>query len=371
MRFGLVLHGELSGASGGFLYDRMLVERLQARGHTVDRIELAWRSYGACLLRNLGGRSFDSVVSYPGDLLIQDELAHPSLVRANQVRRRRGAGPAVAIVHLLRSSEKRSASDRALSRQVEAAYLRGVDGMVFNSDATRAAAESLMGERADGVVVTPGGDRLGPGILNGWIEERGLRSGPLRVLFVANLLRAKGLLTVLEALSRLPPDQWELTVAGSAEPDAGFAEEARRAAGRLGPEARIRFTGHLDGEALAAEYRSHHVLAVPSAYEAFGIVYLEAMGFGLGPVGTTAGGAREVIEPGISGYLVRPGDVEGVADVLRRLQADRDLLCRVGTEARRRFERLPGWEQSMDAACDYLCAVAVRARDARGSHRHG
>ena len=366
MRFGLVLHGELAGASGGFLYDRMLVERLQAHGHTVDRLELAWRSYAACLLRNIGGRSFDSVVSYPGDLLIQDELAHPSLVRANRLRRRLGAGPSVAIVHLLRSSERRSAPDRFLSRRVESAYLRGLDGMIFNSGATRVAAESLMGKRADGVVATPGGDRLGPGIVNGWIEERGLRGGPLRVLFVANLLRAKGLLTLLEALSRLPPSEWELTVAGSGEPDPGFAGQARRAADRLGPDARIRFTGHLDGEALAAEYRSHHVLAVPSAYEAFGIVYLEAMGFGLVPVGTTEGGAAEVMEPGVSGYLVRPGDAEAVAGILRRLHADRALLCRIGREARRRFERLPGWEQSMNAACDYLCAVAAQRKRNHG-----
>ncbi len=197
MRFGLVLHGNLEGASGGFLYDRMLVERLEARGHTVEPIELAWRSYGECLFRNLGGRSFDAVVSYSGDLLIQDELAHPSLVRANRLRRRRGAGPAVAIVHLLRSSEARSAPDRALSRWVEARYLRGLDGMIFNSAATRVAAESLMGKKADGLVATPGGDRLGPGIANGLIEERGLRRGPLRILFVANLLPGKGLLTLM------------------------------------------------------------------------------------------------------------------------------------------------------------------------------
>jgi glycosyltransferase involved in cell wall biosynthesis len=359
----LVIHGGLSGRSGGFLYDRMLVERLRARGHTVDVLELPWSSYARCLTRNLGGRWLHAVTGFRGDIVIQDELAHPSLVAANRIRRARGEGPSVAIVHLLRSSEARAGADRTVSRRVERAYLRGVDGTIFNSRATRGAVEALVGGQVKGVVVTPGGDRLGPGPGDGEIEARSREPGALRVLFAANLLPAKGLTTLLRALSRLPPGCLVLTVAGSPDADRSYASRVRRDAARQEREGRVRFVGHLDGEDLAREFRSHHVLAVPSRYEAFGIAYLEAMGFGLVPLGTTRGGASEVIRDGETGFLVPPGDEERIAEALLGLHQDRGRLGRMARAARRDFAAHPGWARVMDEACEYLQAVASGGRE--------
>ena len=57
----------------------------------------------------------------------------------------------------------------------------------------------------------------------------------------------------------------------------------------------------------------HQVLAVPSLYEAFGIAYLEAMGFGLPVIASSAGGAHELITQGEHGFLVAPGDAATLA----------------------------------------------------------
>ncbi len=80
MKLGLVIYGSLDTLSGGYLYDRKLVEYLRAQGDTVEIISLPWRNYAAHLTDNLHFRLPPDL-----DLLIQDELNHPSLISANSL----------------------------------------------------------------------------------------------------------------------------------------------------------------------------------------------------------------------------------------------------------------------------------------------
>jgi glycosyltransferase involved in cell wall biosynthesis len=96
---------------------------------------------------------------------------------------------------------------------------------------------------------------------------------------------------------------------------------------------------------LAQRLAHSHLLAVPSSYEGFGIVYLEGMWFGLPAIATSAGAAREIISPGRDGFLVPPGDPETLSDCLRRLAQDRGQLCAMALAAHRRAARHPTWEE--------------------------
>ena len=101
---------------------------------------------------------------------------------------------------------------------------------------------------------------------------------------------------------------------------------------------------------------SHHLLAVPSTYEGYGIVYLEGMGFGLPAVATTAGAAGEIITHGVDGFLVPPGDAPALAQCLRCLAGDRPLLTALSLAARRRYLAQPTWEQTAGQIRDFLLA---------------
>jgi glycosyltransferase involved in cell wall biosynthesis len=358
MKVGLVIPGNLDFPSGGFLYDRQLVAALRRAGDEVDVISLPWDAYAVSIARNLDPRLHERLRSWRGDLLLQDELAHPSLLLVNRGFLWDRSIPTVSIVHHLRSSERRRAMSSAAARFAERAYLRSVDAFVFNGRATRQAVENLTGKASRCIVAPPAGDRLGCGATEEEAAARSSESGALRVLFVGNLIPRKGLLDLLGALAAIPRKEWSLTVAGSRDADPAHARQVERFVDRHGLRPNVVMRGHLGDAELAHQMRAAHVLAVPSEYEGFGIVYLEAMGFGVVPIGSSAGGAAVVIEKGRSGFLVRPGDPAALSRTLRHLAADRSALESLSLGALRRYRQFPGWEQRMAEVRSWLCALA-------------
>ena len=87
----------------------------------------------------------------------------------------------------------------------------------------------------------------------------------------------------------------------------------RRQIEAAGLTARVSLLGTASDQDLAARCAASHVLAVPSSYEGFGIVYLEGMQFGLPAIAGTDGAAQEIITHGENGFLVPPGDPEALA----------------------------------------------------------
>ena len=361
MRIGLIIYGSLETITGGFLYDRMLVEHLRRQGDQVEVVSLPWRSYGRSLGHNLSRSLFHRLRNAPFDILLQDELTHPSLFWLNRRVRRAAKYPIVAIVHLLRSVEPRPAWQNRLYGWVERRYLRSVDGSIWNSQATRRAAETLGSQGRPGVVAYPGGDHLTPTISKREIGKRAREAGPLRVLFVGNVSPVKGLHTLIEALSHMPSGTWRLSVIGSLTAASGYVGSVRNQIGRTGLSDHIELLGALPNIEVAAHLERSQVLAVPSAHEGFGIAYLEAMGFGLPAIASAHGAASEVVGHGQEGFLVAPGDAEALVQHLTRLHQDRGLLASMGLKARERYAAHPSWAESGETVRSFLHGLTHEA----------
>lgn len=86
---------------------------------------------------------------------------------------------------------------------------------------------------------------------------------------------------------------------------------------------------------LQEEYRRHDIFVFPSLYEGFGIVFLEAMASGLAVVATRVGGAEDIVEDGVNGRVVPPGDPEALAEVLVELWSNVDVRMKLGAAAQR------------------------------------
>src|SRR5215510_14249852 len=108
MKIGFVIYGSLNMVSGGYLYDRKLAEYLREQDDTVEIISLPWRNYAAHLTDNFRFRLPPNL-----DVLIQDELNHPSLIGANAGKH---PYPVISLVHHLRCSELRPQWQNTLFR---------------------------------------------------------------------------------------------------------------------------------------------------------------------------------------------------------------------------------------------------------------
>ncbi|OYR84062.1 hexosyltransferase [Halorubrum ezzemoulense] len=367
MRVTLVLAGDIESESGGFYYDRRLRDRLRERGHAVEVVSLPRGSYRERLAPNLRARRLADRLS-EFDVVVEDGLAHPSVLCAN----RRLDAPSVALVHMIawraRAAEGVRSSGTGAGERVRAElgrrgvaaierrFLRGVDAAVYNAETTRRDAAGLGGP-ARSVVAPPAGDRFEPVVSASEIRERA-RSGPLEVTFLGNVVPRKGLDTLVEGVARLDRAavDWRLTVVGDRTIAPEHVERVEGMTAEAGIGDRVRFAGRLDDATVAARLRESHVLAVPSQYEPFGMVYLEAMGSGCVPLATTAGGASEFVRDGDSGVLVPPGDPRAVSRALRDLD-DRDRLAEMGIAARRDYEARPGWPETLDRVVDFLAAT--------------
>jgi len=359
VKIGLLIYGTLDIVTGGFLYDRLLVDYLQSREDQVEVISLPWPSYRRGLLDNFSRSLRQRLEGLDCDLLLQDALIHPSFFRLNRWLRRRLECPIIALVYHLRGNEDHPPWRRRFYRWVEGRYLRTVDGYVCISRALKGDVEKLAGNSRPLMVAPGGGDRLPGEISPERIAARALAPGPLAIVFVANLIPRKELHTLLAALDRLPRAGWRLTVAGSLTMDTAYVEDIRNHLERTGLRSQVELAGTLDPEELAGLLEKSHVLAVPSSYEAFGIVYLEGMGFGLPAIASTAGGAGEIINPGKDGFLVAPGDVATLAGHLERLLLDRGLLLQMSLAALVNFERHPTWEESLRSIRGFLHSFKV------------
>jgi glycosyltransferase involved in cell wall biosynthesis len=347
MHIGLVIYGSLDTISGGYLYDRKLVDYLRSQGDIIEIISLPLRSYTAHLMDN-----FRFKLPKKLDILIEDELNHPSLILPN---RRKHSYPVVSLVHHLRSSELRPAWQNNIYRFFEKKYLQSVDGFIFNSKTTKKAVLNLIQKDKPSVLAYPPVDQFGGPISPQEIRERAGRN-EFRILFLGNVIYRKGLHTLLEAVQDLHA-KVHVDVVGSLTSEPAYVSLIEEIIRKNQLASCVTLHGSLNRETLIDRFKDAHVLVVPSSYEGFGIVYLEGMGFGLPAIGTTAGAAVEIIDPGKTGYLIAPEDVKTLARHLNFLATNRNLLLHLSINARERYLRQPLWTGAARNIRDFLYSL--------------
>jgi phosphatidyl-myo-inositol dimannoside synthase len=155
--------------------------------------------------------------------------------------------------------------------------------------------------------------------------------GGLVVLTVARLIAAenyKGVDHLIRAVAQLVPKlaAVHLVVVGGGD-DLPRHQEL---AAELGIAARVHFFDALCSAETAACYAHCDVFALPSTGEGFGFVFLEAMAFAKPVIGAAAGGVTDIVEDGLNGLLVAPGNVGQLGQALERLLTSESLRAQLG-----------------------------------------
>jgi len=342
MKLALLVPGPFDTISGGYIYDRRLVEGLSRLGHDIRVVELAGRHpLPDTAAEQAAAEALEAV---PEDTrLVIDGLGLPAFAPLVEVLERRRA---VALIHHPTALETGfPETDRAALKERERALFPRMARLVATSPLTaRRLAEEFGADPARIGVVEPGTDPAP--------RARGSGGPGVALLSVGALTPRKGHDVLLRALAGLPDLDWHLTIAGGPR-DPVHAQGLHALAEELGIVQRVTFAGEPDAAALDALYDRADIFALATYWEGYGMAAAEALARGL-PLAITAGGAVAELVPVEAGIVSPPGDVISFTKALRRLIFDTEMRQEMAQAAWEAGQRLPRWE---DRATTFIAEI--------------
>lgn len=264
-------------------------------------------------------------------------VAHPAIALADAL-----AVPLVATLHATEAGRHAGWLSHPLNRQVHSVewwLAQRADALVTCSAAMRAEVAHLFDIDPGPITVihngiAPGGWRVGARRIAA-ARRRWRRPGEALLLYFGRLEYEKGPQDLVAALARIRRRHpgTRLLVAGTGTQRDALVELARRHRVRRS----VTFLGHLPDADLADLLGVVDAAVLPSRYEPFGIVALEAAAAGTPLVVSTAGGLGEVVVPGETGVSFAPGDVAGLVDAVGEVLDDPAAAARRAEAARARL----------------------------------
>jgi glycosyltransferase involved in cell wall biosynthesis len=360
LRVTFVTEGDPDRMSGGSLYHRRLRDLATGEGATVRFVSVPTRRFPLAVV---DGRSVLRDAAADADVVVVDSLASNTLGPWLAARHRQ-LPPLVGSVHqALGGSDAGPVRRRSTSLADRLAW-RACQVLVVPS-ALLADGLRDAGVRHPALRVVPPGHELPPATSGRGCRD--LRAGRrLAVLCVANWLPRKGILSLLDAVAALPDDAVTVHLVGDEHVDRRHRNEilARLARADVGPRC-VRH-GVVARDHIAALYDAADVFVMPSTEEPYGIVYGEAMALGLPVIGWNVGNLPNLVDDGVEGLLVAPGDTAALTDAIGTLADDDTLVKHMAVAAFERAGRLPTWH---DTAHQFFaaCREALRRSTSPGS----
>ena len=192
-----------------------------------------------------------------------------------------------------------------------------------------------------------------------FVRPEGVEPEPNRVLFVGHTEdKNKGFRYLLEALrllrGRVP---YHLVVVQRPR-----SNEAPRLVEEMGLQGRVSYFEKLTTAELIRTYSRAQLLVSPSLYEGFGLPAAEAMACGTPVVATTAGALREIVEDGVSGLTVPPGDAVALSQAIEMMLSDPERCRRAGAAGARRMRERFTWHSTAEETMALYEEVLGRRR---------
>lgn len=333
--------GDITTLTGGYIYERRLLEGLRAQGREMLHMEL-----GASFPDPTPADMEDAVEKLttlpPDKALILDGLVFGSIETEGLSRVQ---APIVAMIHHPLAMESGLDTDRRASLyRTERDNLALASHVLVPSPHTADILTTEYGVAPGRITIArPGTDR-----------PEGERNPvtPALILSVGIQHPRKGHDVLMTALARISDLHWQAVIVGSRY-DAGHAAELDRLHAELGLGERVRMAGRVADEDLRRLYSSATIFALATRYEGYGIVFDEALVHGLPIVSCRTGAVSDTVPPE-AGLLVPPDDPEALADALARLLSDGNMRARLTEAARCAGARLPGWPDTARVAGEVL-----------------
>ena len=179
-------------------------------------------------------------------------------------------------------------------------------------------------------------------------QKKSYPSKPRRLLSVANLIRCKGHVTLVKALSAFKNINWVLDCYGDLDLDRQYLGDLQALIRRSNLQDKIFIHGTISGKALSDAYLNADLFIHPSEFETYGIALTEALAHGI-PVVTSTGGGTLSTVPASMGKFFKPDDVYGLGTILEVVFENTEIYKKLCSEASRYKNQSITWQKSIDA----------------------
>jgi len=213
---------------------------------------------------------------------------------------------------------------------------RRLNGVIVTSEFTKGQVVKKYGLDQKNVYVTYGGVTPFDSPL---IKEQAKKEleleGKIALSFLGALSRRKNPLGLLEIFSLVAKESREafLLICGTEVQDTGLLNKLKEKAADLGIEDRVRFTGWIDNDQKSLIYRATDIFVFPSFLEGFGLAVVESMAQGAPAVVSDRGSLPEVVEDGVTGFVIDPDNREKFAKAIVLLVKDQKRRKKMGEKA--------------------------------------
>ncbi len=349
-RAAFAIPGDIDTRTGGFIYERSLLNALRSAGREVEHIGLAASYPDPSRDDDRATRSALAAVA-PDVPVIVDGLVFGAMDTGvfDAIR-----APVIAMIHHPLGLETGLSPARADALlRLEAANLARSDHVVVPSPHTARILHDRFGVPEDRISIAPPGFPAADPV-------RAEVTPPL-ILSVGLLAPRKGHDTLLSALATLTDLDWTAEIVGRAH-DPATARALLDQCAALGLDGRVRFVGEIGEEELRDRFRAASIFALATHYEGYGMVFSEAMLHGLPIVGCAVGAVPDTVPPE-TGILVPPADPEAFGGALRRLLSEPDLRRGMAAASAEAGRALPAWADTariMGGVIDRLAGEAGR-----------
>jgi glycosyltransferase involved in cell wall biosynthesis len=341
--------GDLNTPTGGYRYDKRVIEELPALGWRVKHLQLS-SEFPSPSEQTLGetAKIFSGIA--PDALVMVDGLALGAIPLATLSSLK---AQLVALCHHPLAFETGLATDRIdYLHRTEREALSRAKATIATSRSTAALLAREFGvDESDLTVAEPGTEPSA--------RAKG-DSTPPRLLSVGAITRRKGHDTLAKALSRIRDLEWEWRIAGSTDRDSIALQTLEReiAEGKIAE--RTKLLGAPDDAGLEKEYSSASLFVLPSHFEGYGMAFTEALARGL-PVVAGSGGALVETVPRDAGVFVTPGNYGELALTLRRLLTSPAEISKRADAAWEYAKQLPRWSDTARLIADALNRASAKA----------
>jgi glycosyltransferase involved in cell wall biosynthesis len=337
-----VYPGDLNSPTGGYAYDRRIIAGLKSLGWEIQSISLG-EGYPFPNLAQVEQAKEQLQGLAPGVPMVIDGLALGALPQVAAYIAEHH--PLIALIHHPLAFEFGLSEEQTLLlKQSETEALRHASKVIANSPATAGDLHRHYGVPSDRIdVVLPGTDRS--------VHQRELpqitndNRDVVRLLSVGSIIPRKGFSDLIAALAPLADLPWTLSIAGDTTRNAGAFGQLIGDVGRFGFEGRVQILGAVSDAELETLYTQADVFVLASLFEGYGMVYAEAMAYGLPIIATTGGAIPDTVPPE-AGLLVKPGDVRALTDALKAVIEDVPYRAHLSSGALRAAAQQPTWDQA-------------------------